>query len=849
MADSKNSRELNELLKQQGELQTRLNEQVKAAAVLSGKEAQEMENKIASTKILLALTEEEAKKRQKALDQNEKRQAKINALKEKETAHQKELNDMIDDYATSISKMSPQLQKALQINTQQKGVYGTLNALMVERKKNEINLSEEEKKVSDIRLETMSKVSEEQLQINSDYIEQLNSMFGIKKVDTERIKLLAKIHDLTGEEKIAAEKSFELAEKKEHQLERLKEIEEETNELAHELPESLTSAAGAAKKLMGALIAGSPILLLFTAIGLAVEDFLELDKAAGKFREDTGYTKNQTYEIEHSAHVIAVEYAKMGVSAEAVYEITNQLKNEFSDIAQFSESTVAALSIMTTNLGISESEAAKVQAVFEQVSGLSQETAASVGLQVAKMSEMAGVSPKEVLEDISKSAGITSKYFQGDVNLLKQQVIKAHQLGQELGDVERVAKSLLSFEENIGDELVAATFVGGQFNLSQARGLAAAGKMVEAQDEVLKQIERSGEFSKQDLFTQEALAKASNMTVEEINKQLSIREKLANLSDDEKAKATAAINAGLDITELNEEQLKQKTEEFALNTQIQSSQQQMSNGLKAIGTQIGGLLLKPMQLLANVFEFIAQNSAVLYGLMGALGVGAYFYYQSVQKAAAAKALEAKMQSAILVAQYQQLGLSESQAALNTAAVGAEVSKTAAKEAGVVAGGIELAQSGPKIAAAATEAGIKEQSAIASIFAGNAWMGPLGLLAIGGILGYLASSLSKAGDVMSPADGKTVVSTKEGGLFELSANDDLVAAPGAAAALSGGTGGGGVQMNLAALSAPLNSMINEIKALRADLNSGKISVYMDGSKVTSGITKQVEKTSRNSFNLA
>ena len=84
MADSKNSRELNELLKQQGELQTRLNEQVKAAAVLSGREAQEMENKIASTKILLGLTEEEAKQRQKALDQNEKRQAKINALKEKE---------------------------------------------------------------------------------------------------------------------------------------------------------------------------------------------------------------------------------------------------------------------------------------------------------------------------------------------------------------------------------------------------------------------------------------------------------------------------------------------------------------------------------------------------------------------------------------------------------------------------------------------------------------------------------------------------------------------------------------------------------------------------------------------
>ena len=504
---------------------------------------------------------------------------------------------------------------------------------------------------------------------------------------------------------------------------------------------------------------------------------------------------------------------------------------------------------MKTNLGISESEAAKLQAVFEQVSGLSQETAASVGLQVASMSEMAGVSPKEVLEDISKSAGITSKYFHGDVDLLKQQAIKAHQLGQELSDVEKVTKSLLSFEENIGDELVAATFVGGQFNLSQARGLAAAGKMVEAQDEVLNQIQRSGDFTKQSVFTQEALAKASNMTVEEINKQLSIRQKLANLSDEDKEKAKAAINAGLDITELNEEQLKQKTEEFALNTQIQSSQEQMGNGLKAIGTQIGSLLLKPMQLLASVFEFIAQHSVVLYGLMGALGVGAYFYYQSAQKAALAKAEEAMMQRAILKAQYEQLTVSESQAALNTKAVAAEVTKTASKETGLVASEAELGTMPAKIAADEADAVVKEQGAIASIFAGSAWMGPLAGVVIGGLLGYLAASMGKAGDVMSPADGKTRVSTKEGGLFELSANDDLVAAPGAADALSGQSGGGGGQMSLAGLSAPLNSMINEIKALRADLNSGKISVYMDGSKVTSGITKQVEKTTRNSFNLA
>jgi hypothetical protein len=113
--------------------------------------------------------------------------------------------------------------------------------------------------------------------------------------------------------------------------------------------------------------------------------------------------------------------------------------------------------------------------------------------------------------------------------------------------------------------------------------------------------------------------------------------------------------------------------------------------------------------------------------------------------------------------------------------------------------------------------------------------------------------SKAGDVMSPADGKTRVSTKEGGLFELSPNDDLVAAPGAAAALAGGGTGGGeggttLNVDLSTLSAPLNAMINEIRALRADMASGKIAVYMDTSKVTSTIGKKVDSATRNNYSL-
>jgi hypothetical protein len=42
------------------------------------------------------------------------------------------------------------------------------------------------------------------------------------------------------------------------------------------------------------------------------------------------------------------------------------------------------------------------------------------------------------------------------------------------------------------------------------------------------------------------------------------------------------------------------------------------------------------------------------------------------------------------------------------------------------------------------------------------------------------------------------------------------------------------------------LIEEIKGLRADLNAGKISVHMDGQKVTSRISAVIDKSSTNSY---
>jgi hypothetical protein len=121
------------------------------------------------------------------------------------------------------------------------------------------------------------------------------------------------------------------------------------------------------------------------------------------------------------------------------------------------------------------------------------------------------------------------------------------------------------------------------------------------------------------------------------------------------------------------------------------------------------------------------------------------------------------------------------------------------------------------------------------------IGPI-LGAAGAIAAYQLgkSYFSKAGDVMSPADGKTRVSTKEGGLFELSPNDDLIAAPGAADAMAGGVSGNASAGGGGAIAGLVNSMITEIRGLRTDLASGKVAVYMDGRLVTAQVASAASK---------
>ena len=124
------------------------------------------------------------------------------------------------------------------------------------------------------------------------------------------------------------------------------------------------------------------------------------------------------------------------------------------------------------------------------------------------------------------------------------------------------------------------------------------------------------------------------------------------------------------------------------------------------------------------------------------------------------------------------------------------------------------------------------------------------IAIGAIAGLFAligrgkqAAATPAGDIMSPADGKTQISTKEGGLFDLSSNDDVMAAPGIFDRLKNRRrerAFSRAEMNLAPLLQKMDTLIAATK--------GKQVLVADGRQLASTTANQQEVSLKNQFGL-
>ena len=727
-----------------------------------------------------------------------------------------------NSFLSSFNRLSGDLKKTLAGTNASATSYLSINRQIIQEEQMQAGLSDELREASETRATFLRDISNDMMSQAKSTLATKNATSGTSEYEQRRQEILENSIGLSEDQKNYALEALESTQNMAMQEQRLAAIREGQQSIIGALPASLQSGIGFIKNMITgirafgfqAALATAGITALAALIVAGLQSFTALEGAGEEFRKTTGLTNDQMGNLDKKVTNVTRNFGNLGIEASAVYDTVAALKAETADFASYSEGAIGALTVMTANFGISAENAAKVQNIMESVGGLSEDTAANVQMQVADMAKMAGVAPSKVLADIADSAETASTLFKGDITLLAKQAVEARRLGTNLKDVSKTAEGLLDFESGIEKELKAATFVGGQFNLSTARGLAMQGKAVEAQKETLKQIQRSGDFRKQDYFTQKALADAAGMSVEDINKQLNVQEKLSKLSAEERANAEKAIEQGLDLSDISEKDLNNEVAKHAAQQEQASTLTELENLLKGMVAELGGALIPLFKGLMPVIKMAFFPLKIAAKLIGYIIDGITWVISKIP------------------------GL---QSLLNAMSDAADADWFGPKET------VEGASS---TIATPEEA----QSAV---------------------LGMDVNDVTKTGDLKIKAGGSPMISSNEGGLFKLSPNDDVAAAPNllnniksegstngsqllanaVSSQLSASTQSNNTQtqpaqnnINLNALSAPLNAMINEIKALRADLASGKIAVNMDGSKVTSGIAKQVGKSTRNNFSL-
>ena len=536
------------------------------------------------------------------------------------------------------------------------------------------------------------------------------------------------------------------------------------------------------------------------------------------------------------------EFTKLGYSAAESQKTVADLANSFGlavdDSAELSEN-VAELAKST---GTTLEDSTKLIGLFTQTQELSGEQAENLLKSTQELALANDVAPNKVLSDVATNTEMFAKFAKdGGENILKS-AVQAAKLGLELSSISKISDNLLNFQTSLNAEVEASVLIGKQLNFQKARELALAGDTAEATAEVVKQLGSAEEFNKLNAIQRQALADAAGLEVAELQKVVN------------KEKEALTLQGALS---------KQKVSDIVSEDAITGTAQLLNN-LQAIAITIGEAVGPTLNMLAKAISAVVG----FFGDFITLPVIAFLGLYAVKLGLATAA---SIQNSLVT-----LGLAKSktiEAAANEKASAGKVKDTAATNANTAAEGFNLKSKIAKIPilgtlltttagyalaiASGTKAliintaitmkniavkglGIAKTFALATaemvrgaatFFAGAASgsASTLGFgtpllvgLAVAAVAAMIAGvmkarSASKAGDMFSPAGGKTQVSTKEGGLFELSPNDDFMAAPGLAGAVSGGTGGGGtarMESQQAASNEKLDRMVSVLEGALA-----------------------------------
>ena len=215
------------------------------------------------------------------------------------------------------------------------------------------------------------------------------------------------------------------------------------------------------------------------------------------------------------------------------------------------------------------------------------------------------INSKKVLADIGKISKATTLSLRGSAAELSKALTTSQALGIEMGQMESIADGLLNFEQSIANEMEAEMLTGKSLNLEKARQLALDNDIAGAAAEIAKQVGTAAEFGAMNRIQQEALAKATGLSREELANSLFVQEQLANSVGKEYDDKKKIINE-LQAKGLSQDQIKAKLgKESLADLKAQSSvQENLNKSVKKLKEGFVSIAAPLMQIVSPIVDLL-----------------------------------------------------------------------------------------------------------------------------------------------------------------------------------------------------------------------------------------------------
>ena len=267
-------------------------------------------------------------------------------------------------------------------------------------------------------------------------------------------------------------------------------------------------------------------------VGKIIDQFKTPEMAKAVFAEQMASKIHHAYEAFEEFHKAGLSAGQAIEAQFKSFSIANLMGladskgvmmgmiEQYGNVNALSNKTVDSLGNMAHKFGISGEEALKLNATLSQMPGETSDTAANAMKHVGAMAKLQGIAPGKIMKDMSKNTEAVALFGNKGAIAFGKTAIELHKMGVEIGTAASMAKGLLNFEDSINAQMEASVLLGKEINLDKAREMALNHDIEGATREILRNVGGQENFNKMNVLQQEALAKASGMTVEQLQKAM-----------------------------------------------------------------------------------------------------------------------------------------------------------------------------------------------------------------------------------------------------------------------------------------------------------------------------------------